>query len=125
MTIAGQIQVSLMVVSNVEGTDFVARACHVTANGTSENIADGIVRRFNLEPGIPTRIEILLSPVMNKLAAGDRLRLHVCSSAFPKHGRHLNTSEAFHLAVEPKVSRQQVILGRGDKGSHIVVPILD
>jgi putative CocE/NonD family hydrolase len=124
MTIAGQIQVNLIVVSNVKGTDYVARACHVTANGTSENIADGIVRRFNLEPGIPTRIDMILSPVMNKLPAGDRLRLHVCSSAFPKHGRHLNTSDSFHLAVEPKLSRQQVILG-GDKGSHIVVPTLD
>ena len=123
MTIAGQIQVSITVVSNVEGTDYVARACHVTSDGISENIADGIVRRFDLRPGVATRIDILLSPVMNRLDTGDRLRLHICSCAFPKHGRHLNTSESFHLAVETKLSKQQVILG-GDKGGRMILPIL-
>jgi len=123
LTIAGEIKVRLNVVSNVEGTDYVARACHVTPNGVSENIADGIVRRFNLEPGVKTQIEIVLSPVLNRLAAGDMLRIHVCSSAFPKHGRHLNTSDSFHLAVEPKLSRQQVILG-GSGGSRVIVPVL-
>ena len=123
MTIAGQIRVALTVVSNVEGTDYVARACHVTANGVSENIADGIVRRFDLDPGVPMKIEILLSPAMNCIDVGDRLRIHVCSSAFPKYGRHLNTSESFHLAVGHRLSKQQVQIG-GEDGSRIVVPII-
>ena len=124
ITIVGQIKVGLHVISSVEGTDYVARACHVTPDGVSENIADGIVRRFDLEPGVETKIEIELSPVMNRFTAGDRMRLHICSSAFPKHGRHLNTSDSFHLAVGEKVSKQHVIL-RGTGGSHVIIPILD
>lgn len=122
-TIAGQIKVVLHVVSNVEGTDYVARACHLTPDGTSENIADGITRRFDLKPGLRSTIEIVLSPVMNRFAAGDRIRLHICSAAFPKHGRHLNTSDSFHLAVEHKLSKQRVIL-QGNEGSHVLVPLL-
>jgi predicted acyl esterase len=95
----------------------------VTPNGISENIADGIVHCFNIEPGVKTRIEIVLSPVMNRFAASDRICIHICSSAFPKHGHHLNTSESFHLAVESKLSMQQVVLG-GRKGSRMVLPIL-
>jgi putative CocE/NonD family hydrolase len=123
MTIAGQIKVVLHVISNVEGTDYVARACHVTPEGVSENVAEGICRRFDLRPGTESMIEIVLSPVMNRFGPGDRLRIHICSAAFPKHGRHLNTSDSFHLATEHKLSKQQVILG-GREASRVLVPIL-
>jgi putative CocE/NonD family hydrolase len=125
MTIAGEMKVRLMVESNVEGTDYVARVCHVTPNNISQNIAEGIVRRFDLQPGKRTRIEITLSPVMNRLAIGDRLRIHICSSSYPKYGRHLNTRESFHLEVERNamLSKQRLILG-GTNGSHMLIPFL-
>jgi len=122
-TIAGQIKAVLHVVSNVEGTDYVARACHVTPDGVSERNADGIIRRFDLEPNVESRIAIELSPVLNRFAAGDRMRIQICSAAFPKYGRHFNTSDSFHLAVEHKLSKQRIIL-KGKEGSHLLVPIL-
>jgi len=126
MTIAGEMKVRLMVESNVEGTDYVARVCHVTPNNSSQNIAEGIIRRFDLEPGKRTRIEITLSPVMNRLAIGDRLRIHICSSSYPKYGRHLNTRESFHLEVERNamLSKQCLILGGTNNGCHVLIPIL-
>ena len=88
LLIAGEIKVHLEVESSVEGTDYVARACHVTEDGQSFNIADGIIRRFDLIRGARTKVDITLSPVLNRIAAGDRLRIQICSSAYPKYGRH-------------------------------------
>jgi len=125
MTVAGEIKIRLAVESNVEGTDYVGRACHVTPDGKSQNIADGIVRKFDLEPGRKTKIEITLSPVINRLAANDRLRIHICSAAYPKYGRHLNTRESFHLEVEGNalLSEQILFLG-GDDGCEVFVPVI-
>ncbi len=77
MLIAGEIKIHLEVVSNVEGTDYVARACQVTKDGESSNLADGIVRRFDLRPGRRTGVDIILSPVLNRIGKGDRLRVQV------------------------------------------------
>jgi len=124
ISIAGEVKVRLVLISSVEGTDYVARMCHVTPDGRSENIADGIVRKFDLIIGQRTNIEISLSPTMNCLGVGDRLRLQICSSAFPKYGRHLNTSEPFHLAKHSKISNQSIIVGGGDNSSEVIIPIL-
>lgn len=123
--IAGEIKVRITVKSSVEGTDYVARACHVTPDGISRNMSDGILRRFDLQRGVRTQIEITLSPVMNRLAVGDRFRLQICSSAFPKYGRHLNTGESFHLEVDGNamVSEQVLVLG-GMEGCEVLVPVL-
>ena len=125
MLIAGEIKVHLQVESSVEGTDYVARACHVTLDGISINISDGIVRRFNLQPGQRSEIEITLCPVMNCLAVGECLRIQICSSAFPKYGRHLNTRNPLHLEVEKNalLSKQVLFLG-GDHGCKLTVPVL-
>ena len=125
MTIAGEMKVRLMVESNVEGTAYVARVCHLTPNNISQNIAKGIVRRFDLQLGKRTCIEVTLSPVMNQVAIGDRLRIQMCSSSYPKYGRHLITRESFHLEVERNamLSKQRLILG-GTNGCHVLIPFL-
>ncbi|KAL9188319.1 hypothetical protein ACHAXT_006697 [Thalassiosira profunda] len=123
--IAGEIRVHLEVESNVEGTDYVARACHVITDGRSANIADGIVRRFDLTPGKRFSVEIVLAPVLNRLDAGDCLRVQICSSAYPKYGRHLNTRGSFHLEVEDNaLISEQILFVGGDKGCRVVVPTL-
>mmetsp|Transcript_33586 Transcript_33586/g.61833 ORF Transcript_33586/g.61833 Transcript_33586/m.61833 type:complete len:709 (-) Transcript_33586:83-2209(-) len=125
MLIAGEIKVHLEVVSNVEGTDYVARACQVTSDGESVNLADGIIRRFNLRPGRRTMVDITLSPVLNRLGVGDHLRLQICSSAYPKYGRHLNTRGSFHLEIEANaVVSEQILIVGGDSGCCITVPVL-
>lgn len=125
LLIAGEIKVRLEVVSNVEGTDYVARACQVTPDGQSVNLADGIVRRFNLKPGRRTRVNITLSPVLNRLGAGDRFRVQICSSAYPKYGRHLNTRNSFHLEVEDNAMvSEQILMVGGDNGCYATVPVI-
>ena len=125
MTVAGEIKIVLTVESNVEGTDYVGRACHVTPDGKSYNIADGIVRKFDLKPGQKTKVEITLSPVMNRLAVNDRLRIHICSAAYPKYGRHLNTKESFHLEVEGNaLLSEQILFVGGDHGCKVFVPVI-
>ena len=125
LTVAGEISISLTVESNVEGTDYVGRACHVTPDGKSVNIADGIVRRHDLKPGERTKIRLTLSPILNGLAAGDRIRIHICSSAYPKYGRHLNTRESFHLETEDNalLSEQLLFLG-GEDGCRCSIPTI-
>jgi len=124
-TISGRIKVHLSVESSVVGTDYIARACHVTLNGISQNIADRIIRRFDIPCGKKIAVEIILSHVMNRLAIEDYLRIQICSSAYPNYGRHLNTKQPFYLKLKKNVvlSEQKLFLG-GKEGCHVQVLII-
>ena len=114
LTVAGAAKATLVVRSDAEATDFVVRLCHVRAGSRrSENIAEGIrrVHHFEGEEKIAGcergharcfyRLEVFLSPILNRIDAGDSLRVQVTSCAYPTRGRHLNTAHApFHLALE-------------------------
>jgi predicted acyl esterase len=57
------------------------------------HVADGI-SRVRLEGNAPTEIRIELAPVARRLLAGERLRLEISSSRFPRFDRHPNTAVA-------------------------------
>lgn len=103
----------------------VGGACHATPDGKSIRIADGIVRKRDLKPGERTKIRPTPSPILKGLAAGDRIRIHICSSAYPKYGRHLNTRESFHLETEDNalLSEQVLFLG-GEDGCRCFIPTI-
>ena len=153
LTVAGAAKATLIVRSDALATDFVVRLCHVCAgSGRSENIAEGIrrVHDFKSEAIVQCdcaddrdrdctddrdrrsfyKIEVFLSPILNRIHAGDSLRMQVTSCAFPTRGRHLNTAHApFHLALEEhaRVASQEILV-RGEScgvGSRVSVPILN
>lgn len=87
LAIAGRPVVRLSAVSSAEATDWVATLCVVDRHGTSRNLSRGIVRTRTSDgrpsAGTESSWTLALAPVAHVIAAGERIRLQVCSSAYP------------------------------------------
>ena len=117
-------------------TDFSAKLVHLRPDGVAINLCDGIQRcRWReggdtpvwLKPEQPVRIEIDLWATNCLLAAGDRLRLEISSSNFPRFDRNANTRTEPALAgAEESVPARQLVLHDAEHPSqltfHVVPP---
>ncbi len=131
-TLAGPLRAVLHVASSAVDTDFVVKLISVRKDGYARIIEDGILRtRYResrdkpkmLVPGKPTRIEIDLGATAIRLDKGERLRVHVCSSNFPKYDRNPNTGEAAFSAKTLESAKQQVFHSK-ERASFIEVFVL-
>jgi putative CocE/NonD family hydrolase len=91
--LSGVVRVEIFAASDAPQTDFTARLSRIDEGGASTYLCDGIARA---EPGgeKPSRVVIELAPACFQLRAGERLRLDVSSSSFPRFDRHPNIAEA-------------------------------
>jgi putative CocE/NonD family hydrolase len=102
----GPVSVHLWIASDAPDTDFTARLCDLYPPceeypaGYALPVGEGILRaRFRegvvtpepLQPNVPARIRITVSPTANCFRAGHRLRLDVSSSSFPRFEPNRNT----------------------------------
>jgi hypothetical protein len=96
----GPVKVVLYASSDAVDTDFVAKLVDVYPDGSSYNMAEGIVRaRYRdslarptlLTPGQVYRMEIDLVGTSVTFLKGHRIRVHVASSHFPQFDRNPNT----------------------------------
>jgi hypothetical protein len=88
--LSGCARAELFVSSDAAASDFTARLVRIDRSGAPFHLCDGIARVEKLA-GSPARVAIGLSPVFHRLEAGERLRLDVASSSFPRFDRHGNT----------------------------------
>ena len=130
--ITGPISAVLYATTSARDTDFMAKLVVLKADGSSMNLVDGVIRaRYRegfevqklLEPGRAYRYELDLWATSYLLAPGDRLRLDVTSSNFPRLARNLNTGAPFAQTMEMKVADQQVHVD-AERASHLVLPII-
>jgi len=130
LKVMGTVKCVLHVSTSARDTDFVARLCDVSPDGTSINIKDAVVRaRFRdsfsgpslLEAGKVYRIEIPIGSVCNVFKKGHRLRLQVTSSAFPEYGRNLNTGAAIGMTSKTVKAHQRVYHDR-EHSSYLTIP---
>jgi uncharacterized protein len=100
--LAGAVRVVLHVSTEGRDTDFTAKLVNVGPDGSALSILDGIIRlshrkgldqRSLVQPGEIHEIEIDLGEVAMRIPRGNRLRLDVTSSNFPKFDRNPNTGE--------------------------------
>jgi putative CocE/NonD family hydrolase len=89
--LSGHARVMLFVSSDAVGSDFTARLVRIDASGAPFHLCDGITRVEKLAAS-PAPVAIELSPILHRLHAGERLRLDVASSSFPRFDRHGNTA---------------------------------
>lgn len=89
--LSGSARVALYVSSDAPASDLTARLARIDPSGTPFHLCDGIARVEELS-GSPVRVEIALAPAFHRLHAGERLRLEVASSSFPRFDRHANTA---------------------------------
>jgi hypothetical protein len=130
--VTGPVKVVLYASSDAVDTDFVAKLADVHPDGTSYNMAEGILRaRYRdslakptpLTPGQVYRIEIDLVGTSIAFLKGHRIRVHVTSSHFPQFDRNPNTGAAFGTTDKVRVA-QQTVYHDAERPSHILLPVI-
>lgn len=132
LEITGPITAVLFIESSAVDTDFMAKLIVVKPDGRAFNLVDGGLRtRFRegyeapklMEPGQRYRLELDLWATSYALAPGDRLRVDVTSSNFPRLARNPNTGAPFAETTELVAAEQTIHLSH-DAPSHIMLPII-
>lgn len=130
--IVGPISAAVFVSTEGADTDFTAKLVEVRPSGYARNITEGIIRasyrngaaRELLEPGEVYELSIDLGSTAITIPKGNKLRLEVSSSNFPKYDRNPNTGEDALLARELKSVRQKVFHG-GDCPSRVTIEVIE
>ena len=141
VTLFGEVSATFFAASTAVDTDFVVRLCRVSPDGTSLNLADGIVRAswrdshagtglFQpghepslIEPGRAYEYTVSLWQTAYTFSPGDRLRVQVTSSCHPRWDRNLNTGRLAYDSAETMVARQTILFGH-DHPSRLTAGIL-
>lgn len=131
--IAGEIKVLLYVSSDVIDTDFTAKLVEVRADGYCRIIEDGIAKtRFRngfekkekMITGDIYEIEIIVGTTAISIPKGNRIRLEISSSNYPKFPRNHNTGIRETDAVKFKKAHQ-VVYHSSDYPSCLILPVLE
>jgi putative CocE/NonD family hydrolase len=130
--ITGPISAELFAETNVTDTDFMAKLIVVKPDGTAINLVDGVIRaRFRegfeeeklIEPGVVYKYTIDMWATSYMLSPGDKLRVDITSSNFPRLARNLNTGAEFARTSKMKVAKQTIQMNKL-QASHIVLPFI-
>lgn len=130
--ITGPIRAEIFAASNATDTDFMAKLIVVKPSGEAFNLVDGVIRaRYRegfeapklIAPGKVYKYDIDLWATSYLLSPGDRLRIDITSSNFPRLARNLNTGAPFAETSEMKVARQEIYMN-GEYASRVVLPII-
>ncbi len=111
--LAGPVRATLHVESDAPATDFTAKLVHLprATSGPALNICDGI-RRMNPLPRGISAVEIDLWHASFAIRPGERLRLEISSSNFPRYDAHPNLPGNPAHATATRSAAQQVHLSR-------------
>jgi len=131
LEVTGPIRFVLYAATSGNDTDFTAKLCDVYPDGTSINLANGIVRgRFReegkeqpLTPGEVYRFDIDMWATSNVFLEGHRIRVQLSSSNFPQFDRNLNVFGPFAQQTE-FVTAKQTVYHDAQKASHIILPVI-
>jgi putative CocE/NonD family hydrolase len=132
LEVTGPVTAVLYATSTAVDTDWTVRLSEVYPDGRAINIVDGILRaRYRdsaaeptlIEPGKITRYDVDLWATSNVFQAGNRLRVSVHSSNFPRWSRNLNVAETPETAIKPEVAYNTVLTDAAWP-SHVVLPVI-
>ena len=132
LEVTGPVKVVLYASSNAPDTDFVAKLVDVHPDGSSYNMAEGIIRaRYReslsrpvpMTPGEVYRFEIDLVGTSVEFRKGHRIRVHVTSSHFPQFDRNPNTGAPFGTTAELRIA-EQTIYHDAERPSHVLLPVI-
>ncbi|WP_158768880.1 CocE/NonD family hydrolase [Paraglaciecola sp. L1A13] len=130
--ITGPISAEIYASSSAPDTDFMAKLIVVKPDGSALNLVDGVIRaRYRegfdkpklIEPGKVYKYDIDMWATSYKLSPGDRIRIDITSSNFPRLARNLNTGADFAKTSEMKIANQTIHMSK-KYPSKIVLPIV-
>lgn len=110
--LAGPVHATLHVESDAPATDFTVKVVHVPREGgPALNVCDGI-RRIDAVPAGVSAVEIDLWHASIAVPPGDRLRIEVSSSNFPRYDAHPNVTGNPALTTTSRPAAQRVHTSR-------------
>lgn len=126
---------SAVVYASTEGrnTDFTAKLVEVRKDGYARIIEDGIRRGPDgvkdvaggaMTPNKVYKFTIDLGATAVRIQKGNRLRLEISSSNFPKYTRNPNTGESPEYATE-FTNVVQTVIHTAEHPTHVVLSVLD
>lgn len=132
LEVTGPIRATLWAVTDAPDTDFTAKLVSVEPDGLAINLTDGLIRaRYRrgtdaarpITPNEPAQYVIDLGVTSNLFRAGQRIRLEVSSSNFPRFDRNLNTGQPIGADAQMRIARQTILHDRDD-ASFLDLPVI-
>lgn len=132
LEVTGTVRAVLYVATSAPDTDFTAKLVMVQPDGQTRNLTDGILRlryRNTLEspelarPREVYAITIDCGVTSYQFKPGQRIRLEVSSSNFPRFERNPNTGRPVADEKELRTAQQTVHHGR-QYPSHLLLPVI-
>jgi predicted acyl esterase len=132
LEVTGTVRAALWVSTDAPDTDFTAKLVDVSADGTTRNVMDGILRlryREGLEkvelarPGAVYPISIDVGVTSYIFPPRHRLRLEISGSNFPRFDRNPNTGRPIADETMLRPARDTVLHGPRYP-SHLLLPVI-
>jgi uncharacterized protein len=104
--IIGDVSAEIWFRSSLRYADVFVRLCDVDPAGHSYNVCDGLISLSGADE--ITCAAVRLWPTAYRFKAGHRIRVQVCSGAFPRYARNPGTGEPIAAATTLKAADQAV-----------------
>lgn len=102
LVIIGRVRLHANISWDTKSVDLIGRLCHVDRHGQSTNLCEGLTTvTINAQIcGGTNVVEINIGSIAVLFRPGERLRLHICSSAHPRWLRNTCSGEAIASAEQ-------------------------
>jgi len=134
LEVTGPLLATVYAATDAPDTDFVVKLTEVWPDGRSLLLTEGVLRaRYRdgfdqarpVEPGAVHAYTIDLVATANVFAAGNRIRVLVTSSSFPRFDRNTNTGNEIGTDTADDLrAARQTIFHDGGHPSHVVLPVV-
>ena len=126
LVLLGPIDATIYAATDAPSTDFFISLQEVRADGKIINIQEGGKNVFSEKRADPwiKQIDISVWATGYQVNAGNKLRVVITSSLFPRYNRNLNSGEDIFNAQNPRIARQKLYFGE-KYPSYISLPVLD
>jgi putative CocE/NonD family hydrolase len=121
LDIVGTPVCEVWVSSTAPSIDVVATLTVVRDDGTSILVVDGVTRA-DIAPGAVTRVEVVLAPTAQRFRSGERVRLRIAGSNFPRWDLNPQTGERSATASE-RVAATQQLFHDAERPSALHLPV--
>jgi putative CocE/NonD family hydrolase len=123
-TLAGPVRLVLFAASSAALTDFCATLSALGEGSAPDPLCEGVLRSRG-EPGATRRLELDLGAACARLERGQRLRLAISSSAFPRWDRPSHTEVEPGLAADEQVApARQTVFHDRERASQLLLWLL-
>ncbi len=118
--VIGEVSAQIWFLSSLHHADVFVRLCDVDPRGRSWNVCDGLTSLSGANE--TSRAEVRLWPTAYRFKRGHRIRVQVCSGAFPRYARNPGTGEPRATATR-LVPAHQAVYHDPAHPSAIILPV--